>query len=444
MPTVDKAITPAALFAFRQPTQAIAFLQAKGLDRDAWNWFDLASEAHARSFTVARAGRLDVLQSIRDALVRAGNEAEFVRQLTPELQRLGWWGKQIVVAPDGGAEVAQLGSPRRLRTIYRSNMMSAYNQARYLQQLKDARSRPYWMYVAVMDSKTRPSHAALNGRVFRFDDPIWRSHYPPCDYNCRCRVRALTEGEVKRRGLKVESAQDALTPVETEVGVNLRTGETVSMPSVRWSGKDPRTGAPVSMTPHPAWSTNPALVPWQPDLDRYDYDLARWYVGETLQGPAFERTWRGIEERVARFMASPAASGLAPTRIIGRMEEELAKGVRYPVAVLDPASRGILGVQTQTVYLSDATLVKQAVSRKGQDLDFADYWRAQRIIEQATVVIQEQDEVLAFARSEDVWFVAIVKRTRDGRELFLTSFRRANLKSLAQQLRRGKVLKDAR
>lgn len=445
MPTVDSSITPRTLFAFQSRAQAIAFLESKGLNADAWNWFDQSSEAHARMLTVARVGRLDVLQSIRDALVRhGGSERDFARQVTPELQRLGWWGKQAIERADGSVEVVQMGSPRRLRTIYRSNMMSAYNQARYQQQLRDAKSRPFWMYVAVLDSKTRSSHAALNGRVFRFDDPIWRSHYPPCDYNCRCRVRALTEGEVARRGLTVESGEGALTPVEMEVGVNRQTGEVVSMQSVRWTGRDPRTGVPTTMTPHPAWSTNPALVPWQPNLDLYDYDLARWYVGETLQGPAFERTWRAIESGVATFVASPAAKGLSAATVIARLEAELATGVKYPVAVLDPAGRKVLSVTTQTVYLSDATLVKQAISRQGQDLDFADYWRVQRIIEQATVVVQEREEVLAFARAEDVWFVAIIKRTADGKELYLTSFRRTNIASIERQMRRGRVLRDDR
>ena len=34
----------------------------------------------------------------------------------------GWWGKQTVVGPDGRPQVAKLGSPRRLKTIFRTNL----------------------------------------------------------------------------------------------------------------------------------------------------------------------------------------------------------------------------------------------------------------------------------------------------------------------------------
>lgn len=73
------------------------------------------------------------------------------------------------------------------------------------QHEESADSHPYWMYVAVMDPSTRPAHAAMNGRVFRHDDPIWQTHYPPLESGCRCRVRALTERQVRERGLLVES-----------------------------------------------------------------------------------------------------------------------------------------------------------------------------------------------------------------------------------------------
>ncbi|URL07494.1 hypothetical protein L4F92_05200 [Avibacterium sp. 21-595] len=32
-------------------------------------------------------------------------------------------------------------------------------------------SRPYWQYSAVNDDRTRPSHSAMNGLVYAYDDP---------------------------------------------------------------------------------------------------------------------------------------------------------------------------------------------------------------------------------------------------------------------------------
>jgi len=88
----------------------------------------------------------------------------------------------------------------------RNQYAAQANAARRQQQEANVDSRPYWMYVAIIDPSTRPEHAAMNGRVFRYDDPIWQTHYPPLGPGCRCRVRALTESQVKARNITVESS----------------------------------------------------------------------------------------------------------------------------------------------------------------------------------------------------------------------------------------------
>ena len=85
----------------------------------------MVEAAHARAFTVAKAARLDILSTIRGEVDRALadgiTEREFVRTLEPRLRKLGWWGRQVVVSPEGEAEMVRLGSPRRLKTIFRVN-----------------------------------------------------------------------------------------------------------------------------------------------------------------------------------------------------------------------------------------------------------------------------------------------------------------------------------
>ncbi len=75
----------------------------------------------------------------------------------------------------GNAEEVQLGSPRRLALIYNVNTRVAYNAGRYTQMMNNTDTHPFWQYVAVMDSRTRPSHSTLNGLVFRYDDPFWKT-----------------------------------------------------------------------------------------------------------------------------------------------------------------------------------------------------------------------------------------------------------------------------
>ena len=242
------------------PRRAVRYFESKGYDTRTWNWWDTWQDAHAKSFTVAKAARLDVLTSVRsrldDALRRGLTETEFVRNMEPELKRLGWWGRQVVVDADGGAEVVKLGSPHRLKTIYRTNMRTAYAHGHYHRHLANVESRPYWKYVAVRDEHTRPEHAALDGAVFRWDDPFWDTHYPPNGFNCRCRVVALTAEEVKAEGLTILKSKGNLTVIDQEVGVDKRSGEVIIRPATSYSftGKD---GKPHVLTPDPGWNYNP-------------------------------------------------------------------------------------------------------------------------------------------------------------------------------------------
>jgi hypothetical protein len=49
----------------------------------------------------------------------------------------------------------------------------------------------------------RPTHAALHGKIFAWDDPFWDWHTPPWEWGCRCTFIALTPGQVKALGVRV-------------------------------------------------------------------------------------------------------------------------------------------------------------------------------------------------------------------------------------------------
>ncbi len=210
------------------PKDAVAYFRQKGYTIG-WNWQEVAARTHAQAFTVAKAARLDILETIRkevDKAISTGTTAQaFVKNLTPTLQKLGWWGKQVIVDSAGVAEMVQLGSPWRLKNIYRVNTSTAYMAGRYKQQMENSEARPFWMYVAVMDESTRASHAALHNKVFRFDDPIWQTHYPPNGWGCRCRVRALSQRRLDSLGGQVTSSEGRLSTQTVDTGFDKRTGE---------------------------------------------------------------------------------------------------------------------------------------------------------------------------------------------------------------------------
>lgn len=250
---------PAVLQAlFEQPPEeAIRYLESKGL-RITFNWAEMLDEAHARAFTVAKAMRMDVLRDIRAGLLNALETGKTLRQfeqeLTPLLQTKGWWGKQIVVDSQGQAQQVQLGSPRRLKTIYQTNLQSAYMAGR-LQAQQAADAFPYLMYVAVMDGRTRPSHAALNGKIWRKDDPVWSVIYPPNGFNCRCRTRALTPGQMKREGLSL-SAPPEIETREVDAGQDSRTGELFRTEQNGVRVTDAK-GKPITMWVDPGFNSSP-------------------------------------------------------------------------------------------------------------------------------------------------------------------------------------------
>lgn len=210
--------TPNLSLAFNLPPErAVDYFQSKGL-AITWGWRDMAAAAHARAHTVAGVTKLDVLQDIKEALTRALNEgrtyADFKRELIPLLQKKGWWGYLAQTDTETGEMAGKGLTPRRLETIFRTNLQSSYMAGRYQAQRADVDNRPWWMYVAIMDSRTRPQHASLNGRVFRYDDPFWQKFYPPNGYNCRCRVRAFTAAELEKRGIATSNSGKHLEQVD--------------------------------------------------------------------------------------------------------------------------------------------------------------------------------------------------------------------------------------
>ncbi|MGI2128496.1 phage head morphogenesis protein [Shewanella oncorhynchi] len=240
------------------PADTVAYFRAKGFAISD-DWQDVWTRSHARAFTVAKAAQMDVLTAIRnevDAALSQGLTAkQFQANLKPQLEKLGWWGKKEV----DGREV-QLGSPYRLNTIYRQNLQTAYMAGRYRRMLSRTKTHPYWQYVAIDDGQTRPAHARLRGRVFRFDDPIWDIIYPPNGWGCRCRVRALTEAQVKAMGITVENGAGYIHRFDTET-VARGTGEVLTVPHARIDLPD---GS--SMSPDLGWAYSPGEAAFGTDV----------------------------------------------------------------------------------------------------------------------------------------------------------------------------------
>ncbi|KTE24453.1 MULTISPECIES: phage minor head protein [unclassified Sphingopyxis] len=211
------------------PREAVEWFRAKGFVFG-FSWQDVEREEHGRAFTVAKAMTRDVLETIREAVDRAIAEGEtlqmFAKELRPRLEAAGWWGRREMTDPaTGETELVQLGSPRRLKTIFETNMRTSYAAGRWERIERNKRAFPYLEYVSVMDGRERPQHHAWHGTVLPVDDPWWDTHYPPNGWGCRCLPKPVSRGQAERRGLK-------LTPPQAfpdRQWINRRTGEIQSI-----------------------------------------------------------------------------------------------------------------------------------------------------------------------------------------------------------------------
>jgi hypothetical protein len=92
---------------------------------------------------------------------------------------------------------AQLGSDRRLKTIYDTNLRSAYQEGRW-ERSQASTSHPYLMYRVGNSRHHRQEHLAWDGLILPKDDPWWNSHDPPNGWGCKCRVMAVSEDRKQR------------------------------------------------------------------------------------------------------------------------------------------------------------------------------------------------------------------------------------------------------
>ncbi len=330
------------------PKDAVAYFESKGY-RVTWDWREMEQRAHAQAFTVAKAAQLDILKDVREAcqtaLKEGKTEAWFQRHLEPKLREKGWWGKQPMIDPRTGEERrVQLGSPARLRLMYRQNMQTAYMAGRYKAMLENADARPWWQYVAILDGKTRPAHKLLGGRTFRFDDPFWGSHYPPTGFNCRCRVRALSDHRMEQEQVTPESGvgrmvTEEVTSVDRATAQELR--RTVNGYRV------PETGYTVFTDM--GFSANPGRAAFGADMELarklslvQDKALRAQAVQALNGNPARQEAFGAW----ARQVLDGGRGSHADAQVVHFMRNEVAQAIREkggePVQVVSVSSRRML------------------------------------------------------------------------------------------------------
>ena len=98
-------------------------------------------------------------------------------------------------------KVSQKYNKRWLQTEYNHAHQSARMASKWKGYEADADLYQNLEYVAVMDERTRQSHAALNGAIYPINHPFWDTFYPPNGWGCRCHVRQSDAKVVEKPGI---------------------------------------------------------------------------------------------------------------------------------------------------------------------------------------------------------------------------------------------------
>lgn len=242
----------------------------------------LPDELKGTAGRLARVWNTRFTAEIYEELFRALREGKTVRDFADDAQK--------ILDKYGAAEGLQVYtgdrfSPAYADTVFRTNTQAAQAAGHYAEMFHPdwMEAEPYWQFSAIDDSRTRPEHAALDGKVFRKDDPEARKYLPPIGFNCRCQAIPLTDEDIQRDGLEVASGASIKDlPLEDADGNPIL-------------GKD---GKPLTVgRPPKGW----------------DADRVESLVPGTLKG--------GAPRAIPSTFSAPAAPAVAPERPPARPEK---------------------------------------------------------------------------------------------------------------------------
>jgi hypothetical protein len=386
------------------PEEAIKWFNAKGY-ATSFSWLDVWQQQHSQAFTVAKAMQRDILEDIRaavaDAITNGTTLRDFQKNLIPTLYDKGWWGKKEMTDPaTGEKKTVTTGTPRRLETIYNTNLRQAHSAGRWQRIERTKATRPYLRYVhrhgKTHHPNDRPQHQKWHNVVLPVGDPAWDHIMPMNGWNCHCKVESLNERDLARYGLSV--TQNLELPKVP--WVNPRTGDTILVtkgidPGFDYNpGKatyDPNTGTTKPIppagtpqtppaTPTPAAASDPTKTPehWAEQY-RSQYGDAADAVGygRAMQEQAKDITWEDALNHVEQLKQA----GVPGLNIASRSLELMTKhgpevvGKLYKNSAEDAECARLLVAHSRAIEARDKVSVPRLKSDSSrQKLNAAAKW----------------------------------------------------------------------
>lgn len=359
---------------------------------ETYDWRDIEAREHLLAFTVAKSTGYNILDDVRAALrdpvINRGSFEDFQRQLVPILQQKGWWGRKDMTDPETGeTKTVELGSPRRLRTIYWANVASAEAVGEWVQIQATKDFLPYLTYLISLSENKRREHLQFVGITLLVDDYFWTIYFPPSKWLCKCRVRQISE----RKALRQPEEKRTRPEIRMREWLNKRTGEIEQIPE----GTDP------------GWQHNPGLM--------RERTLSR-HMADMLDRLPEEPRREAVQKLVSHPLGEAIAGGKA------YRENHL------PVAVLPKSLMEPIKAQTSIVRMSGE--IGQKATKTGRsgvphhaEATPESYRHVQEAVD-AGRVIQEGDRKLLIdvPAGDGLFWRASLTATADGTEVFLSTW----------------------
>jgi SPP1 gp7 family putative phage head morphogenesis protein len=203
-------------------------------------------ELRARAFTITGVEAANVMQRVRDTIagVATGETWDDTKaSIVDQLDAVGF---------------SEEGAALRAETLMRTHGFQAFQAANWRVAQEDP-DTTHLQYLATEDDRVRETHLALNGIVLPKDDDFWTEHYPPWEWGCRCRVRAMNPDLVDEAQQADQAAQDAGAPPEN---ANVLEGAALDQLN---NGTLIRDGQTYDVSPPSAGPDGASAFRWNPD-----------------------------------------------------------------------------------------------------------------------------------------------------------------------------------
>ena len=263
----------------------------------------LLPELRAYAFTITGLDVGDQMAKVRDHIkaVPAGEQT--------------WAQAKKQIAADLVDDLGGKASQRRAELLLRTHVFRSYAATRYRNLMQQVDVFPFWQYKTHGDGNVRPSHAALNGKIFPAGHDIWQRIFPPWDWGCRCIVVPLTArsaDQVMQRGkISDAAASDAhLLPTQIAKPEIFTDAEaTIIDKNQRLPG-----GIPLNRTP--TWSDSPWSIPGNV---HHDWKLIEARYADQPEVLASFRQWAiktpivpgvTVDDWITNGVATPPAKAL--------------------------------------------------------------------------------------------------------------------------------------